>query len=224
MGIHAYAMGFIWSPGANLAILLAILSYRKQYVWLHSLYFFLATAFSLGCSVPIIYASGISHKSVRNMFASFSIVLMTVNTLLGIMIKFMVIVDSRSLSILKIRKIHKYLGYVTVLACKATTYIKDEDNRIGWIVIDVFSVVLLVLIKLYFPKLESKDISPKYEEEIPTVKSIKDMDQTRDYIVFANKIYDIKPLRYNHPAGYQICEVFKNKEVDRFIYGSCLAD
>ena len=37
-------------------------------------------------------------------------------------------------------------------------------------------------------------------------------------------IYDIKPLRRNHTAGYQICEVFKNKEVDRFIYGSCVAD
>ena len=153
IGVHAYAMGFLWSPGANLAILLAILSYRKQWVWLHSLYFFLATAFSLGCSIPIIYASGISHKSVRNMFASFSIVLMTVNTLLGMMIKFMVIADCRSVAILRVRKIHKYLGYITVLSCKATTYIKDEHNRIGWIVIDIFSVFLLVLIKLYFSKL-----------------------------------------------------------------------
>ena len=97
------------------------------------------------------------------------------------------------------------IGYLAVIGCKITSYIKDEDNRIGWIVIDAVSVILYIAVKLYFPRLEAKDITPKYEVDIPTVKSIQDLDQSKDYIVFANKIYDIEPLRYNHPAGYQIC-------------------
>jgi len=37
-------------------------------------------------------------------------------------------------------------------------------------------------------------------------------------------VYDVSPLRINHPAGYQIVRAVRNKEVDRFIYGSCAAD
>ena len=56
------------------------------------------------------------------------------------------------------------------------------------------------------------------------VKSVRELNNDKSYIVFANNIYNIQPLRYNHPAGYQIASVLKNKEVDRYIYGSCVAD
>lgn len=43
-------------------------------------------------------------------------------------------------------------------------------------------------------------------------------------MVFANYVYDVAPLRLHHPAGFQIIEAVKYKEVDRYIYGSCSAD
>jgi hypothetical protein len=43
-------------------------------------------------------------------------------------------------------------------------------------------------------------------------------------VIFANQVYNVQPLRYNHPAGFQIIRFLKNKEVDRYIYGSCVAD
>lgn len=42
--------------------------------------------------------------------------------------------------------------------------------------------------------------------------------------MFANYVYDTAPLRNNHPAGYQIINAVRNKEVDRYIYGSCAAE
>jgi len=43
-------------------------------------------------------------------------------------------------------------------------------------------------------------------------------------VVFANYVYDVEPLKLHHPAGFQIVEAVKNKEVDRYIYGTCAAD
>lgn len=56
------------------------------------------------------------------------------------------------------------------------------------------------------------------------VKSVKELDQNKSYVIFANQIYDVEPLRNNHPAGFQIFDVLKNKEVDRYVYGSCVPD
>lgn len=52
---------------------------------------------------------------------------------------------------------------------------------------------------------------------------MKELDSEKSFVVFANYIYDTDPLKINHPAGYQIVEVVRNKEVDRYIYGSEVA-
>lgn len=45
------------------------------------------------------------------------------------------------------------------------------------------------------------------------------MDQGKDYVIYANRIYDIELLRRFHPGGYQIINSVKNKEIDRYVYG-----
>jgi hypothetical protein len=37
--------------------------------------------------------------------------------------------------------------------------------------------------------------------------------------MFANYIYELWPIKKWHPAGYQIIESVKNKEIDRYVYG-----
>jgi cytochrome b involved in lipid metabolism len=46
----------------------------------------------------------------------------------------------------------------------------------------------------------------------------KSVDQN-NYIIFSNYVYDVSPLRYFHPCGYQIIEATKGKEIDRYVYG-----
>ena len=183
----------------------------------------MATVMTLACSIPIIQNAGISTKSVKNMFATVSLFLITLNTLLGLMVKLMIITDAKSINIIRLKNVHKYGGYLVVLVCKVTTYIKS-DLWITWLSIDVAFLALYVITKLYFPRLEAKGITPKHQEKVISVRSVRELDRDNDYIVFANRIYDIYPLRYNHPAGYQICQAYRNKEVDRFIYGSAVAE
>ena len=40
---------------------------------------------------------------------------------------------------------------------------------------------------------------------------MKELENTKDYCIFSNFIYDLAPLKMHHPAGYQILELTKNK-------------
>jgi len=72
--------------------------------------------------------------------------------------------------------------------------------------------------------LEHNKLVHKPKEPHKTIRSIKELDKDKDYVVFANYVYDVAPLRRHHPAGFQIIQAVKNKEVDRYIYGSCSPD
>lgn len=43
------------------------------------------------------------------------------------------------------------------------------------------------------------------------VMSIRELNPEKDYVVFANYVYDVEPLKINHPAGFQIVNSVKNK-------------
>ena len=152
IGLHVYLMGAIWSPLANIAILIMICTYRKYAVWVHGLFFTFATIITLACSIPIIIKAGISCQSVKNMFATVSLFLITFNTLLGMMVKMLNICGARSSTILKVKKIHKMSGYIVVMCCKLTTFIKS-DIRLVWILIDATFILIYVLCKIMFPRL-----------------------------------------------------------------------
>ena len=122
---HVYFMGALWSPLANLAIFIVIYNYRKYWIWLHNLFFAFATTITLACSIPIIMKKGISCTSVKNMFATTALFLITLNTVLGIVTRILNICGAKSSTIIKIKKMHKYCGYLAVLSCKLTTFIKS---------------------------------------------------------------------------------------------------
>ncbi len=42
--------------------------------------------------------------------------------------------------------------------------------------------------------------------------------------VFANYVYNLDPLLYNHPCGYRIIDSVKGIEMDRYLYGMYEAD
>ena len=215
-GLHASMMGALWSPCANIAIILIIYSYRKYWVWVHMAYFTFATIITLVSSIPIWFYTGLIPRDSPIVYDDYSAGtlnthyilgmvccgLVVIASLIGVLTKVLNICNARSVTIIWVRRIHTWFSYVTVWACKVNCYIMSLGT---WLAIDIVSTIIYVVWRLMFPKLEERGITPKYEEVIPSVKSFHDLDQSKTYIVFANKIYDIQPLRYNHPAGYQIC-------------------
>jgi hypothetical protein len=133
------------------------------------------------------------------------------------------IFHAKTTLILTIRKTHRLSGYVILLACKANMYLMTKSDDLALLIVqDVIFVVLLVSRKLTFPKMEAKEITPKYEElEIRKITSLNELNPSGSYTVFANFVYKTDQLNSNHPAGYQIIKAVENKEVDRYIYGSC---
>ena len=84
-------------------------------------------------------------------------------SLLGVMMKSLNIMGAKSTTILLLRKIHKYCGYAVVLLCKSNIYI-IKKNPTKWIIIDLIFLLAYVLMKLYMPRLEQKNITPKYKK------------------------------------------------------------
>jgi hypothetical protein len=209
-------MGFLWSPAANIAIFLIIYSYRKYWVWLHMLFFTVATIITLVTSLPILFTTGLIDANSTANYDDFSAstlhfhyilgivccAALVLVTLLGGLTKMLNILNAKSSIILLIRRIHTWSGYVVVCLFKANIYVMGDAG--GWIVVDVVSLALYVGWRLMFPKLEAKNITPKYEICPKAISSTKELEKDKGYVVFANLIYDIEPLRYNHPAGYQI--------------------
>ena len=240
-GLHAGFMGALWSPCANIAIILIIYAYRKYWVWLHMAFFTFATIITLASSFPILAFTGMIPANSTLKYDDYSASTLRLHYILGIvacgfvaavsliggLTKLLNICNASTNVILWTRRIHTWSGYAAVITCKANIYVLGEDAG-GWIAIDAISALIYILWGyVFWPKyfkLEGRYISPKYEKAVPGIKSLKELDPNNGYVVFANNVYDIQPLRYNHPAGYQIVEVLKNKEVDRYIYGSCVAD
>ena len=104
------------------------------------------------------------------------------------------------------------------VVCKANIMVLEAGDYFVFLVIDIIFAIMIVIWKFVFPRME-KTISPKEETSPQAITSLKELNQSKDYVVFANYIYDVEPLRIDHPAGFQIVESVKNKEVDRYIYG-----
>ena len=53
---------------------------------------------------------------------------------------------------------------------------------------------------------------------------MKELDQSKMYVVFNNYVYRGETLKNNHPGGSKVINTITNREVDRFIYGAYTAD
>ena len=159
-------MGALWSPCANIAIFLIIYSYRKYWVWLHMLFFTFATVITLVSSLPILFHTGFISTSSNKIYDDFSAATLGTHyilglicccavglvSILGVLTKLLNLCNASTNSILALRRIHTWTGYVALLACKANIYILGEDIGV-WIAIDAVSIILYIFWRLFFPKL-----------------------------------------------------------------------
>jgi hypothetical protein len=178
-------MGFLWSPAANIAIFLIIYSYRKYWVWLHMLFFSFAIIFTLATALPILFFTGLIDGNSSAVYGKYPASTISTHYIIGIIcciaavmvgllggsIKILNILNAKSSTILLVRRIHTWMGYVVVCLFKANIYVVGD--AIGWLVIDIVSLGLYVTWRLKFPKLEAKEISPQYQAKPRSITSLK---------------------------------------------------
>lgn len=59
--LHQLLMRYLWGPGANLAVILVLYTYRKWWVWLHALFFVATSTITLITTIPILLTTGIIY-------------------------------------------------------------------------------------------------------------------------------------------------------------------
>lgn len=168
--LHESLMSLIWGPGANVAIFLVLYSYRQLWVWAHSILFLFAGIYTIATAIPILLYTGIIYEdsSIQTSYSKFilnrhyiigiaSLSGIALMLLLGITLKLLNIFSFSSALILIVRSIHKYLGYLIILTCKANMYIITKLDDLPLLIIqDAVFALLLFARKLKFPKMEQK--------------------------------------------------------------------
>jgi len=81
----------------------------------------------------------------------------------------------------------------------------------GFFVFDLISLLVFLYRKQSFPKMESKDFSLQENSSSKSIRSIKELNQDKNYAIISNFVYDLAPLKHNHPAGNEVINYIKNQ-------------
>lgn len=189
-------------------------------------------------SLPLLLKETIpsTHNPTRvHMIVGIAILsILFLEVLLGCLSKLLNIFKLPSVALHYMNKAHAVLGYCLAILCKFQYYyITSNKDYVYYTLLaqDILFAVLIIIRKLTFPTLSQK-IEPKYENQhiVISVTSLADLREKeqqaddREYCIFGNHIYDMNPIKWVHPVGYQILHLVKNREIDRFIYGMFRAE
>ncbi len=111
--------------------------------------------------------------------------------LLGVGVQAMNMLQTRSSWLLFMKKVHILIGLAVTIICKADLYLIQKAEDLPLLIIqDVFFVIVFVVWKVKFPKMEGKQISPKYRGNIfKKIASVKELSTDHAYVIFANYVY-----------------------------------
>lgn len=185
--IHSEFLPWIWGPAADLVIILTLYTYRKIWIWLHGTFFLFATIFTLSTSIPILMYAGIIpadsprpfkiSPQILNLHQITGIVAfstMSLVTIMGLVIQLMKIFKGKSYIIVLLKKTHRIAGYAVLILCKVNSLIISKGKLFTiLLIVDSFTVLLVIAWKILFPKLEAKPNSQKVKRPALTVASIK---------------------------------------------------
>ena len=159
-----------------MAVILVLYTYRKWWLWLHALFFVGSTIITLITSIPILLTTGIvypdsnfptSHnrQTLYNHYVLgiTCMVLMTIATGAGFFarIAYMASISPKLFLILKWS--HRVGGYIVLILCKTNYYLMLKPDQLPlFISLDASMVSIFLIRRLFFPKMESKQISAKY--------------------------------------------------------------
>ena len=169
--LHATFMAVLWGPGINLAIILALYSYQKYYVYAHMAFGALLTVFTISTSLPIVLTIGLNfqlqnlqdgkkdpvtmHTHTLVGIAGMSSVL--VAGLLGVATRIANVYSFSPFSLIIIKNAHQILGYLIAILNKSNVYIifglKSGDFWL-FFVQDLIFALLIIGRKIFFPKMQ----------------------------------------------------------------------
>lgn len=211
---HMDIMAFIWGPGINVAIFLAMYNYRKWWGFLHAMAGAFAFIFTLSTGLSILATSGmipddspyLDSYPVLNTHYKIGItclIVLSIQFALGLTAKIMQFSQGRSITIINLKKTHTISGYLVIILVKSNFYINIDIDQTFWglIASDIAFFILVIAQKIFFPKMEQSSFNVSVPE-LRTVQSITELDSAKPYAVFANFVYSIEPLYYFHPAGF----------------------
>lgn len=179
--VHVAGMAYVWGPGINFVILLAMYRYRIWWVLLHGLGGAFACLFTLSTSIPILMKTGMISdgsfflKYHPRLVYHYKIgiavfVIVSLQFLLGLISLIMQFAQARSLFIINIKKAHTIFGFLIIILIKSNFYINIKIDDIFWGLLaqDIAFWIIIVVRKLLFPKMEEK-IHVTVSEEVKTV-------------------------------------------------------
>lgn len=133
--LHRSLMGLLWGLGINLSIFISLYSYKKYSLYLHSLFGIFVFVYSLASSLPILFTTGLrpqptnaTHPSSETLNLHYlvgllSLVMISVQTLLGVGFRWLVFTNGSTMNILSAKKLHGVFGYMTAIICKINIYV-----------------------------------------------------------------------------------------------------
>ena len=129
--------------------------------------------------------------------------------ILGITMKTFNVLHFGSQLIRRLRFCHQWFGYAITIMSKVNYFI-DIDPRADaakfyWLLgVDIATLIIIIIRKVFFPKLGKYPASDFVEEKCQEVKS---------------HVFDIAALGSFHPIGMQVIRSVVNRDVDRYLYG-----
>ena len=164
-------MAVLWGPGINLAIILALYSYEKYYVYAHMAFGSLLTVFTISTSLPILLTTQLNfqlqnfqdgHKDPVTMHLHALVGIACISSvfvagLLGVATRIANIFNFSPFSLMIIKNAHRILGYLIAILNKSNVYIIFGINSGDfWLffVQDLIFALLIIGRKIFFPKME----------------------------------------------------------------------
>lgn len=160
-------MAVLWGPGINLAIILAMYSYRKYYVYLHICFGVFITVYSIGTALPILFTTGIISESGKDgitpsqMYAHYvvgisALCAIFLQAALGAATKLGNVYQFSSSSVIVLKYGHTILGYLVALLSKSNVYIIYWNDGSFWLFLvqDILFAGLMIARKIVFPKMK----------------------------------------------------------------------
>lgn len=117
--------------------------------------------------------------------------------------------------------VHRIGGWILLLIVWVQLLLsyKKETNKFYFILIlNTVSFGLYILLNYILKKRAPSTNSKANKDSLNVIKDLSTLKG--DYFIFGNTIYDINLIQASHPGGWELIKAIKEREVDRYIYGT----
>ena len=234
---HTYGQALLWCVIFNFDVLLAQYRHSRNAMLAHSLISLLLVfgtiAFICVFLVPL-HGFNVTISEFGYVVYVHAVIGLTLFGLIGT--QFITGLTTRILqrtpgahtrSLAALSRTHRVLGWVIGYVCKGNILLITEGYPLFPFIacLEGVWIIVFIFMKLKRPPKITTIALPE-SSSTSGVREIRHLSELRrksqppkDYFVFADRVYDMEPLKVSHPGGYKILKPLIGREVDRFVYG-----